>query len=297
MANSVGFHDAESSNLAIATTEIASNLVNHAKDGELLISANRIGETPGFVDLVSIDRGPGMNAPLCLQDGFSTAGTSGTGLGAIQRLSARFDVYSNTGGTVLLAGFGQAIRNMGCIRVPNKGESVCGDSWSVVDRQDARWIMVCDGLGHGQFAAEASQQAVEIFESSRLDTVTGVMEEIHSGLRSTRGAAVAVVQMKDAEVNFCGLGNIGAVLQSGNASTQMVSMSGTAGLHARKMSQFTYAFREGSVLILYSDGLHTQWSLEKYPGILRNEPAILAGALYRDYSRGRDDVTVLVAGR
>jgi anti-sigma regulatory factor (Ser/Thr protein kinase) len=295
MAKSVRFPDLDSSNIAIVATELANNLVNHARNGELIISADQPAGKPGFLDLVSIDRGPGMNIQLALQDGYSTAGTSGTGLGAVQRLSKRFDCYSNSAGTIILAGFGEAIRDVGTIRAPNRGESVCGDSWSVVDRKDSRWIMVCDGLGHGQFAAEASQLAVEIFESSRLDTVAGVMEEIHSGLRSTRGAAVAVAKMTTGRIEFCGLGNIGAVLQSGSASTQMVSLSGTAGLSARKFSQFTYSFPQGGVLILYSDGLQTQWGLERYPGILRNEPTILAGALYRDYSRGRDDVTVLVA--
>ena len=48
---------------------------------------------------------------------------------------------------------------------------------------------------------------------------------------------------------------------------------------------------------MHSDGLQTHWGLERYPGILRHDPAILAGALYRDFNRGRDDVTVIVIGQ
>jgi hypothetical protein len=74
----------------------------------------------------------------------------------------------------------------------------------------------------------------------------------------------------------------------------MVSMAGTAGVQARKFSPFTYALSTGAVVVMHSDGVQAQWSLDKYPGVLRYDPAILAGLLYRDYNRGRDDVTVLV---
>ena len=137
-----------------------------------------------------------MNVHASLEDGYSTAGTPGTGLGAIGRLSDRFDAYSTPSGTILLAGFGPGIQHVGCARVPKKGEPVCGDAWSVVERGGVRWIMMVDGLGHGLFAAQASEQAVQIFESSRMESVTAVMEEIDAGLRATSGAAVAVAEIR-----------------------------------------------------------------------------------------------------
>lgn len=32
-----------------------------------------------------------------------------------------------------------------------------------------------------------------------------------------------------------------------------------------------------------------------YPGLLARAPSLIAGVLYRDFCRGRDDTTVLVA--
>ena len=54
---------------------------------------------------MSIDKGPGMQDPSkCLRDGYSSAGTSGTGLGAITRFSLEFDLFSGLRrGTVLLS--------------------------------------------------------------------------------------------------------------------------------------------------------------------------------------------------
>jgi hypothetical protein len=46
---------------------------------------------------------------------------------------------------------------------------------------------------------------------------------------------------------------------------------------------------------MHSDGLGTQWRLERYPGLIQKHPSLIAGVLYRDFNRERDDVTVLVA--
>ena len=35
------------------------------------------------------------------------------------------------------------------------------------------------------------------------------------------------------------------------------------------------------------------WSLDDYPGLAGRDPSLLAGVLYRDHDRGRDDVTVV----
>src|SRR5205823_14405595 len=111
------------------------------------------------VEILSIDYGPGMaNVSACVRDGFSTAGTSGTGLGALSRLADVFDAYSQPGGgTVLLARkFPAANRNarkqrwvFGCVRAAYPGEEVCGDDWNLRRDASATSIIVADGLGHG----------------------------------------------------------------------------------------------------------------------------------------------------
>jgi hypothetical protein len=40
--------------------------------------------------------------------------------------------------------------------------------------------------------------------------------------------------------------------------------------------------------------LQSRWALEHHPGIMSRHPAIIAAILFRDFSRGRDDVTVVV---
>jgi hypothetical protein len=47
---------------------------------------------------------------------------------------------------------------------------------------------------------------------------------------------------------------------------------------------------------MHSDGLTTHWDVDRYPGLLHMHPSLIAGVLYRDFRRRRDDVTVLAAG-
>ena len=284
----MGFDEERTGKVAIVATEAANNLVKHANGGEIVLRASG-----SLLELVCLDRGPGMNIEACLQDGYSTAGTAGSGLGAMKRMSDAFDAYSTPQGTVILTSFGERQNRYGVVRVPKKGERVCGDAWSLLERNGSTWILMADGLGHGEFAAAASEQAVKVFETSRMDTVTAVMEEVHAGLRSTRGAAVAILQIQGRTVTYCGLGNIAGVIYSGAANVHMVSHAGTAGVEARKISPFTYTWAPGAILILHSDGLQSQWGLERYPGLRMHDPAILAAVLYRDYNRGRDDTTVM----
>ena len=72
----------------IVATEIATNLVKHARDGVVaLVSAP---DVPDGMLVVAVDRGPGItDLGRRFADGFSTAGSPGTGLGAIRRLAYR----------------------------------------------------------------------------------------------------------------------------------------------------------------------------------------------------------------
>ena len=71
-------------------------------------------------------------------------------------------------------------------------------------------------------------------------------------------------------------------------------MAGTAGFSVRKIQAFDYPFEQGLV-ILYSDGLATSWTTDRYPNLANLHPSLIAAILYRDFTRHRDDATVLVA--
>jgi hypothetical protein len=96
--------------------------------------------------------------------------------------------------------------------------------------------------------------------------------------------------------NYCGVGNIGAAILSGPATRHgLISQNGTAGHVATRIHEFSYPVPPQATLVMYSDGLTSHWSLAPYSGLSTRHPSVIAAVLYRDFSRRRDDVTVVVA--
>lgn len=95
-------------------------------------------------------------------------------------------------------------------------------------------------------------------------------------------------------VRFAGVGNIAAQVLNGDERRHLVSYNGILGHEHRKVSEFAHPWRTQSVLVLHSDGIGTHWDANQYPGLLARDPSLMAGVLYRDHTRGRDDATVVV---
>jgi len=304
-AEHAGFDEERSGRAALVATELASNLVKHAdRGGSLFVTlVERHGSTG--LDLVSVDNGPGIADPeRALSDGFSTAGSAGIGLGAVSRLSDSFDIYSSPGkGTIVVAHISSAaiaenehVRTGGVCAML-EGETVSGDDFAIRDVDRRTRIVVADGLGHGPGAREASAEAVRVFAASDAYTVAETLEALHASLRSTRGAAVAIAEIDPERrmLTFAGLGNVAGVLVSSDAVRNLVSHNGTVGHSMRRIQEFTYELPADAAVVLHSDGITSRWSFDGYAGITRRHPAVIASVLYRDFERGRDDATAVVA--
>jgi len=306
-ATQAGFDEVKAGRFAIVVSEAATNLHKHANGGELIISAIKHDDVIGL-EMFALDTGRGMeNVYLSMQDGYSTAGTAGTGLGAMQRQSDEFDIFSVAGkGTVVWARiWSQEVDveklsglSIDGISIPVQGETECGDGWISKSESQGISIMVSDGLGHGPQAAAATREAKRIFMARSNATPTQLLEDIHRGIRGTRGAAIAIALLdeKKGHVDYCGVGNISGVI-IGQKMQYMVSHSGTIGHTATRFRSFSYAWPEDSIIVMYSDGLQTRLTLDGYAGLARRSTALIAGLLYRDFKRGRDDATVVTIRR
>jgi anti-sigma regulatory factor (Ser/Thr protein kinase) len=307
LAGRLGFGEAEAGKVALTVTEAAHNLVKHGGGGELLLGPVERGGVPG-IEVLALDRGPGMaDLNRCLRDGYSTAGTPGTGLGAILRLSSGFDIHSTCpGGTALWArlwsrplppGGAADGLEVGAVCRPHPAERICGDAWAVEQVPGRALFVVADGLGHGPAAAAAARAAVRVFRENLGLAPAEILQVIDPALRSTRGAAVLVAEVNLAgrQVRCAGVGNASGTIWADGASRSLVSHNGTVGHAVHKIQEFTYPFPPGALLILHSDGLATSWRLDQYPGLSTRSAALVAGVLYRDFKRGRDDATVVAA--
>jgi len=97
LAEEVGFSGSDLTILATAISEIARNIVQYAKRGEMVISLVREGPSRGIV-VVARDEGPGIaDVKLAMQDGYSTGRSLGLGLPGSRRLMDEFDLDSQSG--------------------------------------------------------------------------------------------------------------------------------------------------------------------------------------------------------
>jgi anti-sigma regulatory factor (Ser/Thr protein kinase) len=299
-----GLSDTDAGRVALVVTEAASNLFKHAGGGELLLRPFGADRAQG-IDVLALDRGPGIrDLSGALRDGFSSSGTSGTGLGAIARLASVFDIYSRPGaGTVVFARIAPAQSPdeengmmVGSLNVPYPGESVSGDCWAVRHSPHRALALVADGLGHGILAAEAAGAAAAAFHKFGAAAPGEVLSRIHEALRPTRGAAVAIAEIdREKQVmRFAGLGNICGTIAVNGSTRSVVSHHGTAGHDMRHIQEFSYPWPARAILVMHSDGLTARWTLENYPGLSERHPQVMAALLYRDNRRGRDDASILV---
>lgn len=305
LAASIGMNETECGKIAIAVTEIATNLVKHAGQGQILSEAVRKNGACG-VRILALDKGPGIHdVSAALEDGYSTYGSAGNGLGAVRRLSSVFDLYSAPElGTCVLAEFWPAMKanapealSLGVVSLAVRGEQVCGDGWGTRASADHCFLMVVDGLGHGTLAAEAAREAERVLANSSSNCAANILLDCHDALKKTRGAAGAIAQISQDKgtLTYAGVGNISASVLDGQTRRGIANHNGTLGHQMRKLQEFTVPWNKNSLLIMHSDGLGSKWDLNEYPGLAGKHPSLIAAILYRDFRRERDDVTVMAA--
>jgi anti-sigma regulatory factor (Ser/Thr protein kinase) len=303
LARRAGGDDKLVGRVALIVTEMATNLVKHAGEGEIVM--DRFDDSDGQgLEILSLDRGRGIaDWQRAMTDGFSTAGSPGNGLGAMSRQSDRFAVFSRPGlGTAIMArivlqpaGAARRKTDLGAVVMTYPGEDICGDGWAFGSGAAGATLLVVDGSGHGLLAARAAEVATRAFLDHLDYDCPRLVETIHRALAPTRGAAVAVARIDTASrlIRYVGIGNICGAAFSGGGIRRMVSHNGTAGHIAPRIQEFTYPYVGAPVVVMHSDGLTAKWSLDSYPGLASCHPSLIAGLLFRDFRRGRDDASVI----
>jgi anti-sigma regulatory factor (Ser/Thr protein kinase) len=295
--------------LSIVVTEAATNILRHAGRGVIVMRG--LGTTVSAVEVLALDKGPGIgDIARAMGDGYSTTGTAGQGLGGIRRLADVCEVYAPIGqGTALLArvsdGPRSATRNrgevvadrLGVVCLAIRGESTSGDAWRLIATPERLYLLLVDGLGHGAGAAAAASIAIDTFAPNAEGGPDQAISAIDRAMRGSRGAAasVAYVDRATRTLRFCGVGNVDGRVHLGPETTaHLLPQNGIIG-HAMPTPRVLHAdWPPRSRVVMHSDGVSSRWRLDAYPGLASAHPAIVAGVLYRDFGRDRDDVSVIV---
>lgn len=296
-----GVEDKIIDRLSITCTEFGTNLLKHTSEGGKLI-VQSLSQSEGVgVEIYSIDSGRGMNTDECLEDGISSAGSFGTGLGAIKRLTDESNFFSKPGaGTVIQTRSWTSPPaatdfQFGAFTVPKRGEEISGDKWALERTANHLYCMLVDGLGHGVEACDAAQLAKKRFRENLNAPPSEVLKAIHLSLRGSRGAVgvVARIDFNKGVVDYSGLGNVAGVVLTSGQRKHMVSMNGTLGYEGRKINQLSVPWNPNSVLVMHSDGLDSK-TFHSLDDVSEQPAQIIAGWLYMMHAKSTDDETILV---
>ncbi|MFI9788809.1 SpoIIE family protein phosphatase [Kitasatospora sp. NPDC051984] len=301
----VGQHGLPAGVAELVATELGTNLVRHAHPGGYVLARR----TADGIELISVDRGPGMTAasltpPVDLVPSSNRRGGLNAGLGVVRRNSVEFDWYSTRGGTVVYARLGANPPGtagrwcFGGVNVPLGGDGESGDAWSVMPGERLTALVV-DGLGHGAGAALAASAAITTFEHGPVTALDDFIRRAHQAMRATRGGVLGacVIDPENGELSYAAVGNItGRIITNGHRSVHLLDRPGTLGTHLPVPRTHLQHCRwePGSTLVLTSDGIRSGWNLEDHPRLLEHHPAIIAAVVHRDHARPSDDATVLV---
>ena len=99
LALELGFNGADVTLIAAAISEVARNIVDHAKKGEIVMSSvNGTASGKTGIQIIARDAGPGIrDVAQAMQYGYSTRKGLGVGLPGAKWLMDEFDIVSEIG--------------------------------------------------------------------------------------------------------------------------------------------------------------------------------------------------------
>lgn len=306
VAAALGFAPQACEEISLAMTELATNLVKHARGGTLTLTPLSEGGRVGL-EIQSHDTGPGIaNVEQALGDRFSTAGTRGTGLGAVNRLMDELDITSQRRiGTRIVCrkwlrehavsvrpcplAFGVATR-------PHTFGQVNGDAFLVHQWAESTLVGVIDGLGHGQFAHRAAETARQYVETHFDLPLDQIFRGTGRACRATRGVVMALARFDWGQGRLCfaSVGNIAVRVFPRLEPFHFVVRRGVIGLNAPGAVVTEHPWPLDHVFVLHSDGVSAHWGWKDSPNWTDRPAAVMAQDLLRAKAKDEDDATVIV---
>lgn len=313
MGRAHGLDPAATERLSVVVAELAGNIARHAGAGHIVLRP--VGEHgTGCIEVLALDKGPGvadMTRAMRARTSPDGSAQRDSGFAGIKRLADLFDIYSQPGhGTAVVAHVGAPAAGestcrcaasvthacIGVVCLPLHGQEECGDAWAVDIVPGRLAALLVDGLGHGPGAAAAALAALSVFRAGSAEPPEVVLGSMDAALHATRGAAlsVTVVDRTSATARFCGVGNVDGRVVTDDTNRHLVPQNGIVGHTMPRAQAADVPWPSGGRLVMHSDGISSRWRADQYPGLLARHPALLAGVIFRDCARARDDATVLV---
>lgn len=307
MAGEIGFDEATREEIGLVVSELASNITKYAPRGIITLSQICDLHREGIL-IEAEDEGEGFNIHAAMQDGVSTSGTLGVGLGAVNRLMDEFDILQRedrTGTRILCKRFLHDNSNhghhcpfdFGVVSRPKPGETANGDSFVIKHIRNATLVGVIDGVGHGVLANQAANAARQYIERHADLSLLEIFKGVDRACASTRGVVMALTVFDWSQkcFRFASVGNIEVSVMHGHyEKPKFIVRRGIVGKHAPQPVITENEWHPGNILILHSDGLSTHWSWQDFSLYSEHPAQVLAENIYNANQKDHDDATIVI---
>jgi anti-sigma regulatory factor (Ser/Thr protein kinase) len=291
--------------VALIASELTHNHLRHAKQGYFAVRPLERDGRKGL-EVIAADLGPGIEKPATAIRGQppKETGSLGAGLAAVCRLAdeVTWDNRISEGTCIVARKFETAASSLceaAIMSKPYPGEAISGDDAIIIQSEAGFLAAVCDGLGHGPEAREASNRAIEVVGKSTQDDLDQIALRINVELTGTRGCAISLMRFNRDErtLEYVSAGDVYAHLyhlRDAHFFTPTPMVLGTGQLRPQKVRIETTPAKPGSVLVMFTDGLKSKTNLKGELDTLRQPAIAIAQHLLETQSRPDDDALVCV---
>lgn len=178
---------------------------------------------------------------------------------------------------------------------PALGMRVNGDAYLIKEWDGQALLALMDGLGHGEEASAASEEAKEYVAENFTRDLEQIVRGLHVQLHKTRGVVAGLVRIDRVgrRLLFCGVGNT-EVRVVGEPPMHPTSLDGIIGLNLRKAKKFEYRYDSLRAVVLHSDGISGRFDLLGYQSAYK-QPQAVAERIVAEFGKEHDDATIIIA--
>ncbi len=307
MAHDIGFDEREREEISLVVSELASNIVKHAQRGSVTLTPVCNKQREGLM-IEAEDDGEGFNEYVAMQDGVSTSGTLGMGLGAVNRLMDEFDIVAreDCAGTRIVckrwlhdnSNHGQQCPfEFGVFSRPKPNEMANGDSFIIKHIRGATLVGVIDGVGHGELASHAANAARQYVDRHCELPLLDIFRGVDRACSATRGVvmALAVFDWTQNTFRFASVGNIEVkVFNDNREKSKFIVRRGIIGKHAPQPMITENKWHSGDMLALHSDGISSHWHWHDFAHYASHPAQVMAEQIYNATQKDHDDATIVI---
>jgi anti-sigma regulatory factor (Ser/Thr protein kinase) len=308
LAAALGFDEICCEEVALAASELASNLVQHAGGGSMEVIPVTEGLRLG-IRIQTSDNGPGIpDVEKAMTDGFSTCGGLGYGLGSVNRFMDSLHIASpraSQGGTNIVCtrwlraeepGLSPCPLAIGVATRAHPAMTANGDAFVVKRWSTQALVAVIDGVGHGELARRAAQTARHYVETHYDAPLADLFVGTGRACSSTRGVVMAVARFDWSRLRFAfaSIGNIETRLAGKGQGRNFIVRRGIVGVNAPSAVVTEHPWEQDGILVLHSDGIGSHWQWNDFPELISAPPEAAARRLVSALAKDDDDATVVV---